>query len=105
VLFTPEDERRIRCFPRGDREILLEEIVLQAFKVHLYMEESDELSVDVNFFDLGLSSLQLTEVKQQLEQRFGCVVDTTHLFNNPTISQFLEHLDEAITRTAGGDNE
>ncbi|MGW1761132.1 acyl carrier protein [Streptomyces mirabilis] len=100
--FTPQDERQLHRFALADREYILEEIVLQAFKVHLFMEDSDELSVDANFFDLGLTSLQLTEVKQQLERRLGCEVDTTFLFNNPTISHLLEHLDEVITRTAGG---
>ncbi|AQU64928.1 acyl carrier protein [Streptomyces niveus] len=103
--FTPEDEQRVHSLPKAEREIVLERIVLREFRVQLLMEESDELSVDENYFDLGLGSLQLTEVKEHLEQSFGCEVDTTLLFNNPTISQLLEHLDELITRSAGADRE
>lgn len=100
--FSPEAEvRQLRSLPEADRKIALENIVLRAFRDRLFMEDSDELSVDENYFDLGLGSLQLTEVKEELERRFACEVDTTLLFNNPTIAQLMEHLDDLITRARG----
>ncbi|TQS21635.1 hypothetical protein FLX08_10535 [Microbispora hainanensis] len=86
---------------RADRERLLERVVLQEFRNHMFMEESEELDTTKTYFDLGLTSLQLTEVKEALERRLDCEVDTTRLFNNPTIAHLLEHLDDVVTRSAG----
>jgi len=48
--------------------------------------------VDGSFFDLGLTSLRLTEVKQRLETMLGCGINANVLFNRPTVSQLMEHL-------------
>ncbi|MDT0382152.1 acyl carrier protein [Streptomyces sp. DSM 42041] len=98
---TSVNLQQLRALPKTDREMLLESIVLRTFREHLFLEDSDDLSVEENYFDLGLTSLQLTEVKEHIEHTFECEVDTTLLFNDPTIAQLLEHLDELITQNGG----
>ena len=95
----PVDKQRLRRLPRWDREVVLECLVIQIFKDLLLMEKSDELPFDENYFDMGLTSLQLTEAKEQIERALECEIDTIRLFNNPTITHLIEHLNDIIVRT------
>lgn len=95
----PVDKQRLRCLPRWERDVVLEGLVTQIFKGLLLMEKSDTLPFDENYFDMGLTSLQLTEAKEKIEITLECEIDTTRLFNNPTIAQLVEHLNEIIVGT------
>lgn len=74
----------------------LEELVLEEFRRVLLMTDADELDLDVSFFDLGLTSLRLMDVKRSLERVLELEIDTTALFNQPTIEQLVAHLNANV---------
>src|SRR5262245_57454422 len=84
--------RHLVSLPRSEREAALESIVVQEFKNVLLMTDDEDLPPDESFFDLGLTSLRLTEAKEQLESRLGGAISATHLFNNPTVERLLDYL-------------
>lgn len=83
---------RLLQIPRPDRRAALESLVSDEFKRALLMSAEDELPVDENYFDLGLTSLRATEVKQRIEAEFGCELDTSLLFGSPTVKQIVDHI-------------
>lgn len=78
--------------PSGDRPGALEEIVEREFRTALLMTDEDELPYGLSYFDLGLTSLGITDLKQRFEELLGCEIDTTVLFNSPTIDSLLGYL-------------
>ncbi|HET8660837.1 MAG TPA: acyl carrier protein [Micromonosporaceae bacterium] len=60
------------------------------------MTDVDELPLDASFFDLGLTSLRLSEIKQGLEARLGCGINANVLFNRPTVAQLMTHLTDDV---------
>jgi acyl carrier protein len=48
--------------------------------------------MDESYFDLGFTSLRITEIKERLETAFGRPISTNLLFNSPTIEQLMDHL-------------
>lgn len=78
--------------PRSERLEALEALVTTEFKVALFMDDDEELPLESPFFELGLTSLRLTEIKERLETLLGGEVDTNALFNSPTVAQLLHHL-------------
>ncbi|MGW3263148.1 acyl carrier protein [Streptomyces sp. NPDC001056] len=87
---------RLRELPRSELTEEIETIVLRKFKVVLLMDDSEDLPVDVSYFDLGLTSLRLTEIRQSLEQLLDLSINVNVLFNEPTITHLVDHLTQAI---------
>jgi len=83
---------QLRVLPKSQRRAALVAMVEANFKAALLMSADDVLPLDANYFDLGLTSLRATEVKQRLEEHLGCEIDTAVLFGNPTVSAVLDHL-------------
>ncbi|MYQ82539.1 MULTISPECIES: acyl carrier protein [unclassified Streptomyces] len=79
----------------AERREALEELVVTQFKEALLMGADEELELDTSFFDLGLTSLRLNVLRQQLEKRLGTAIDATALFNQPTDGQLVDHLTES----------
>jgi acyl carrier protein len=46
-----------------------------------------DVELDQSFFDLGLDSIQLMDVCNQINERFGEVIDLFLLFENPTVKE------------------
>jgi hypothetical protein len=92
---TPTIER-LAGLPRSERLDALQALVVSEFKATLLMAEEDELPMDGSFFDLGMTSLRLTEIKQWLDDLLGRAVSANSLFNRPTMNALLEHLTEEI---------
>jgi acyl carrier protein len=84
--------QQLRALPISEREDQLESLVTDEFKATLLMPEDEELPLTESFFDLGLTSLLLGEVKDRLERVLGCQISTTQLFNKPTVEQLMTHL-------------
>jgi acyl carrier protein len=84
--------QRLRALPRSERKGALEALVVAEVKASLLMTEQDELPGDQSYFELGLNSLGVMEIKQRLEAQLGCRIDAAVLFNHPTVSQLLAHL-------------
>lgn len=86
----------LQSLPRSDRRDALEELVVREIKTVLLMEDDDELPMDSSYFDLGLTSLRLTEIRQELERQLGRGLDANLLFNRPTVGQLLVHLTDDV---------
>lgn len=78
--------------PRSERADELESLLTAQIKAVLLMPDDEELPLTVSFFDLGLTSLLLGEVKAHLEELLGRHISTTQLFNKPTVDQLLTYL-------------
>jgi acyl carrier protein len=85
----------LQALPKSERRSALEAVVVQAFKAALLMSDHDELPLDANYFELGLTSLRVTEIKQRLEAQLGAEIDASVLFSSPTVGQLMTHLTTA----------
>jgi acyl carrier protein len=93
---------RLLGLPRADRREALTGLVVDEFRQALLMSGHEELPLDDNYFDLGLTSLKAAEVKQRLEAELGCELDTSVLFASATVRQVVDHLaDVVLPRDAG----
>jgi acyl carrier protein len=88
----PSTIQWLQSLPRSERRDALESFVVAEFKSTLLMTAEDELSREESFFDLGLTSLGLTEVKQKLDTLLGCAISANSLFNQPTMTALITHL-------------
>jgi len=88
--------QRLRALPRSERRDALQALVVREFKATLLMAEEDELPMEQSFFDLGMTSLGLTEVKQSLEDRLGRAISANSLFNRPTMNALVAHLTDEV---------
>jgi acyl carrier protein len=89
---------RLRSLPMSERREELESTILSVLRAALLMNEDEPISTSQSFFDMGLSSLALTEAKERLEGMLGCRISANVLFNSPTVEQMTEHLaDEVLT--------
>lgn len=77
---------------RSERRQALEDLVVAEFKIALLMEDDDELPMDESYFDLGLTSLTITDLKQSLESMIGHELSANLLFNSPTVGQLMDHI-------------
>lgn len=88
--------QRLIALPLSERRDALEALVVAEFKTTLLMTVEDELPSCQSFFDLGLTSLGLTEVKQRLDRLLGCAISTNSLFNQPTMEALITHLYDEV---------
>ncbi|MGR8012190.1 acyl carrier protein [Streptomyces hypolithicus] len=95
--------RQLRELPVVEIREELETVVVERFKSALLMEADEDLSVDTSFFDLGLTSLRLTSLKQSLEELLGITINANVLFNEPTVEQLVLHLTDLVAGSAAGD--
>jgi acyl carrier protein len=82
------------ALPEVARREALEQILETEFRAALLMTEDDDLPFDQSYFDLGLTSLGITDLKDRLENLLDCEINTNVLFNSPTIERLLDHLSE-----------
>ncbi|MDO0925247.1 acyl carrier protein [Streptomyces sp. TG1A-8] len=88
--------QQLRDLPRSELAEEIESLVIEKFRTVLLMEESEDLPLDISYFDLGLTSLRLTEIRQSLEQILDLSINVNVLFNEPTIAHLVDHLTQAI---------
>ncbi|MEU3343436.1 acyl carrier protein [Streptomyces sp. NPDC006700] len=100
---TPLVEQ-LRGLSRPERRSRVEELARSEFRTALLMSEGEEVPLDQNYFDLGLTSLRVTEIKQRLEAQLGCAIDTAVLFAVPTLARLVEYLQNEILPTLTGES-
>ncbi|WP_405949712.1 acyl carrier protein [Streptomyces prunicolor] len=100
---TPLVEQ-LRSLPRPERRSQVEELALTEFRTALLMSEGEDLPLDQNYFDLGLTSLRVTEIKQRLEAQLGCAIDTAVLFAAPTLDRLVDYLQNEILPKLTGES-
>lgn len=89
--------QRLREMPRTELADEIETLVVGMLKDVLLMDDTEELPVDISYFDLGLTSLRLTEIRQSLEQLLDLSINVNVLFNEPTVSHLVDHLVDALS--------
>jgi len=90
------DIQRLQSLPLSERREALESIVISVLKKTLLMDEDEPMSTTDSFFDMGLTSLGLTEAKQQLETLLDCGISATVLFNSPTVERLTDYLADEV---------
>jgi acyl carrier protein len=88
---------RLRELSRAEVRDALEALVVAHFRRVLLMSDDEDLALDTSYFDLGLTSLRLAELRKSLEREVGVEIDATVLFNKPTIDELLAHLDAKLS--------
>lgn len=83
---------------------VLEDLVVAEFKRAMLMPVDEQISLDTSYFDMGLTSLRLTEIRQHLEGVLDIGIDATVLFNSPTIDDLLTHLTNRLSADADAVN-
>ncbi|MEU3668725.1 acyl carrier protein [Streptomyces virginiae] len=92
MTIDPHAADRFRRLPRSEWRTELEALVVREFRTALLMTGDETVPLDENYFDLGLTSLRATEIKQRLEAGLGVTIDTSVLFGSPTVDRLLDHL-------------
>lgn len=87
---------RLHELPLSERRDGLEELVVTEFKRTLMMTDDEDLPFDTSYFELGFTSLRITEIKERLETQLGCKISTNVLFNSPTMEQLISYLAEEV---------
>ncbi|MFC0003926.1 acyl carrier protein [Micromonospora siamensis] len=87
---------RIAALAPSERREALEALVAREVRSALLMTDDEELPHDVSYFDLGMTSLLITEVKSRLERLLGRTINANVLFNQPTVGRLLDHLAEDL---------
>ncbi len=80
------------ALPAHERTEALESVVVTEFRAALLMGPDEQLPLDKAFFELGLTSLRITDVKRRLEDRLGCDISANALFNRPTVRELVAYL-------------
>ncbi len=88
--------RRILELPKAERRGVLEELVIAEFAEILGLPGGPEFPRRTGFFDLGMTSLRLTEVRQRLTRLLGDQLRVETLFEHATMDSLLEHLVTAV---------
>jgi acyl-CoA synthetase (AMP-forming)/AMP-acid ligase II/aryl carrier-like protein len=58
------------------------------------------LAADDNLFEIGVSSLKLIEIHEQIDRDYPNQVDLTELFDHPTVAALARHLSVKLTQQA-----
>jgi len=82
----------LRRLPPAERREALESLVISEIRSALLMAEQDEVGLDANYFELGMSSLRVIGVKERLQAELGGSIETSMFFNRPTVRQVVDHL-------------
>ena len=56
------------------------------------------IDVSDNLFEIGVSSLKLIEIHENIDREFPGLIDLTELFDHPTIAELAKHLEQKIAR-------
>jgi acyl carrier protein len=84
--------RQLRELPRSERREALEEVVVAQLRASLLMTDDEELSDTESFFDMGLTSLLIADIKERLEHTLSCSISANVLFNSPNVRRLVDHL-------------
>lgn len=87
-----ETVERLLALPASERPDALEAVVAGEFRAALLMEDGEQLPLDKAFFEMGLTSLRITDIKRRLEDALGCEISANALFNRPTVRELVGYL-------------
>lgn len=87
---------RLYELPPAERRAELEDFVVAEFRTTLMMDDDEDFPFDMSYFELGFTSLGITEIKERLETQLGCSVSTNVLFNSPTMERLIDYLADDV---------
>jgi acyl carrier protein len=87
---------RLQELPLSERREELEELVITEFRTTLMMADEEDLPFDMSYFELGFTSLRITEIKERLETKIGRRISTNVLFNSPTVERLIDYLADEV---------
>lgn len=80
---------KLQILPKNERAAGLEEYLRNIFSKYFYMDNPQDVPKETSFFDLGLNSLSAVEIKYELEKTLNIALDSTIIFNFPTLNKLL----------------
>ncbi|MBW5419992.1 acyl carrier protein [Streptomyces sp. BG9H] len=89
--------QQFRELPRAELAEEMEQLLVSQFRATLLMDDAEELPLDISYFDLGLTSLKLTEMRRTLEGILDLSINANVLFNEPTVGRLLDYLVDAVS--------
>jgi acyl carrier protein len=87
---------RLQELPLSERRDGLEEFIVTEFRATLMMADDEDLPFDTSYFELGFTSLRITEIKERLETQLLRQISTNVLFNSPTMERLIAYLAEEV---------
>jgi len=88
--------RRLLALPRAERREALAELLVAEFRAVLRFPDDEEFPRRTGFFDIGMTSLRLTEVRQRLTRLLGGRLRDETLFEHATVDSLLDHLVDVV---------
>ncbi|GAA4462180.1 acyl carrier protein [Phytohabitans houttuyneae] len=89
--------QRLREMSSLERRDALEELVLAYLRNVLSMTDDEDFAVDRSYFDMGMTSLTLTDARDYLQSLLDVTIDATVLFNEPTVGHLVNYLTDALS--------
>jgi acyl carrier protein len=83
---------------RTDR---ISELEHDVFKICAAVITDRVLAVDDDFFELGITSLALAQIYEQLDEKYTGCLDMEDLFERPSIRAIAAHLEAALENGSG----
>jgi acyl carrier protein len=82
--------------PSAERADALVDVVVAEFRAALLMGDDEFFDTDTSFFELGLTSLLVLDVKKRLETLLGQPISANELFNYPTVDRLVTYLTDEV---------
>ena len=95
-----DNGRNVRDMRRLERRDAIEDLVANHIKEILLIDPGEVIPVDRGYFDLGLTSLRLGEIRERLQEQLDIEIDATVMFSRPTIDQLVSYLVDALEPSA-----
>ncbi len=96
---------RLAALPTAERRGALADLVIAEFLATLDLPADTDFPRRTGFFDLGMTSLRLTEIRQRLTRLLGGHVRIEALFEYATMERLLDHLAETMLADTPVDTE
>ena len=87
---------RLQELPLSERREGLEELIVTEFRTTLMITDDEDLPFDMSYFELGFTSLRITEIKERLETQLDRKISTNVLFNSPTVERLMAYLADEV---------
>jgi 3-oxoacyl-(acyl-carrier-protein) synthase/thioesterase domain-containing protein/enoyl-CoA hydratase/carnithine racemase/acyl carrier protein len=78
----------------------LQEELIRSLAQALYKKQSD-IDVDASFKDMGMDSMIVVNWVQAINNRFATSIAATKVYDYPTISEFLEYMEQELSGQKG----
>lgn len=87
---------KLKLVERNLRSPYLAQHLAQLIGKYLHIENPIDFPKELSLFDLGLTSLQAVEIKYEIENLLSLPLESTIIFNLPTIDKLTKFLLEKI---------